>query len=100
MSQFGKYVRDLIAGAYQMKDKKKKQKGVEEGTDNSVARVTEIIASSTVSFDDAVTVGIARACKTLQNVTAAWVQDQKVEVSDGKIQSYRVNLKITFILKD
>jgi flavin-binding protein dodecin len=83
-----------------MKDKKKKQKGADGASDNSVARVTEIIASSTVSFEDAVAVGVARACKTLQNVTAAWVQDQTVEISDGKIQSYRVNLKVTFILKD
>jgi flavin-binding protein dodecin len=100
MSQFGKFQRDWMAGAYQMKDKKKKKKNGDVVSENSVARVTEIIASSTVSFDDAVAVGIARACKTLQNVTGAWVQDQKVDVADGKIQAYRVNLKVTFILND
>lgn len=66
----------------------------------SVARVTEITASSKKSFEDAVEVGITRACKTLDNVTGAWVQEQTVEVKDGKIKAYRVNMKITFVLKD
>ena len=67
---------------------------------DSVARVTEIICSSDKSFDDAIEKGVARACKTLQNVSGAWVQDQKVEVKDGGITQYRVNLKVTFVLKD
>lgn len=66
----------------------------------AVARVTEIIAESTVSFDDAVQQGVARATKTLQNVTGAWVQDQKVSIENGKITAYRVAMKITFILRD
>ena len=66
----------------------------------SVARVTEIIAASDVSFDDAVQQGVARAVKTLKNVRSAWVQDQKVHVENGKIASYRVNLKVTFVLED
>lgn len=66
----------------------------------SVARVTEIISSSDTSFDDAVQQGVARAVKTLKNVRSAWVQDQKVHVENGKIASYRVNLKVTFVLED
>ncbi|MEM6466614.1 MAG: dodecin family protein [Pseudomonadota bacterium] len=66
----------------------------------TVARVTEIIASSSKSFDDAVEKGIERASKTLKNVQGAWVQDQKVTVVDGKIAEYRVALKVTFVLKD
>lgn len=66
----------------------------------SVARVTEIIASSSKSFEDAVENGVERAAKTLKNVTGAWVQDQSVTVKDGKIDEYRVNLKVTFVLKD
>ncbi|MEM8774346.1 MAG: dodecin family protein [Pseudomonadota bacterium] len=66
----------------------------------SVARVTEIIAASEKSFDDAVKVGVKRANKTLKNVTGAWVQDQKVTVEKGKISEYRVILKVTFILAD
>ena len=65
----------------------------------SVARVTEVIASSKKSFDDAIETGVELAAKTLKNVTGAWVQDQKVTVSDGKIDEYRVVLKVTFILE-
>lgn len=66
----------------------------------SVARVTEIISSSSKSFDDAVNEGVERANKTLHNVTGAWVKDQSVVVKDGKVTEYRVNLKVTFVLKD
>jgi flavin-binding protein dodecin len=66
----------------------------------SVAKVTEIIASSKDSFDDAIKQGIKRASKTLKGITSAWVQDQQVMVKDGKIKEYRVNLKVTFILND
>ena len=66
----------------------------------SVARVTEIMASSTTSFDDAIQTGIARATKTLHNVKGAWVQDQQVTVENDKIASYRVTLKVTFVLDD
>lgn len=66
----------------------------------SVARVTEIIASSTVSFEDAIQQGVARAAKTLKNVEGVWVKDQKATVRDGKIVEYRVGLKVTFVLED
>lgn len=66
----------------------------------SVAKVSEIIASSEKSFEDAIEQGVARANKTLQNVTGAWVKDQKVKVENGKITRYRVTLKIVFILND
>ncbi len=65
-----------------------------------VARVTEIISSSSRSFEDAIEKGIARAVKTLTNVEGAWVKEQKVIVSNGKISEYRVDLKVTFILKE
>lgn len=65
----------------------------------SVARVTEIIASSSKSFEDAVENGIQRATQTLKNVKGAWVEGQKVTVGkDGKIDHYRVTLKVTFVL--
>ena len=67
---------------------------------SSIARVTEIIASSKKSFEDATEKGIRRACKTLTDVQGAWVKDQKVDVADGKIKRYRVTLMVTFILKD
>ncbi len=67
---------------------------------DTVARISEISSSSTKSFEDAINIGIARAVKTLKNVTGAWVQDQKLVVTDGKISAYRVNLKVTFVLMD
>ncbi|NND98290.1 MAG: dodecin domain-containing protein [Pirellulaceae bacterium] len=66
----------------------------------SVAKVAEITSSSKKSFDDAIEKGISRACKTLENVTGAWVQDQKLDIKDGKVTRYRVSLKLTFVLKD
>ena len=66
----------------------------------SVARVTEITSSSSKSFDDALRVGLARAHKTLENVTGAWIKDQEVVAKDGKITEYRVRMKISFVLKD
>ena len=65
----------------------------------SVARITEITAASKESFEDAVNVGIARAAETIQGITGAWVESQKVTVKGGKIDEYRVNMKVTFILK-
>jgi flavin-binding protein dodecin len=64
----------------------------------SVAKVTEITSMSKKSFDDAIAGGVARASKTLRNVRGAWVKNMKVEVEDGKISSYRVDLKVTFVL--
>ncbi len=66
----------------------------------SVAKVTEISASSKTSFEDAIQKGIERADKTLDKVQGAWINEMKVDVSDGKVTDYRVNMKITFILKD
>jgi hypothetical protein len=66
----------------------------------SVARVTEISSTSAVSFEDALKSGIDRANKTLRNVKGAWVKEQQVDVKDGKISSYRVNMLVTFVLDD
>ncbi len=67
---------------------------------SSVARVTEIIASSKKSFDDALKNGVKRATKTLKNVVGAWVASQDVVVAKGKITEYRVRLKVTFVLAE
>jgi dodecin len=66
----------------------------------TVARVTEVIAASKKSFDDAIATGVDRANKTLKNVTGAWVKDQSMEITKGKVTLYKVVLKITFILND
>ncbi len=66
----------------------------------SVAKIAEISASSDKSFEDAIQQGIARAGKTLKNISGAWVQDQKVDIDNGVIRSYRVTMKVTFVLND
>ncbi|HZL74402.1 MAG TPA: dodecin family protein, partial [Propionibacteriaceae bacterium] len=65
----------------------------------TVARVTEISARSDSSFEDAVKVGLDRANSTLRGVTSAWVKEQSVELQDGAIVAYRVNLLVTFVLE-
>ncbi len=66
----------------------------------NVARVTEISAMSETGFEDAIRVGIERASRTLRNVTSAWVKEQRVEVADGAVTAYQVNMLVTFILDD
>ena len=66
----------------------------------SVAKVSEISSTSTKSFEDAITQGIARANKTLRNVRGAWVKEQQVLVSKGKITEYQVNMMVTFVIDD
>jgi dodecin len=65
----------------------------------SVARTTEISASSSKSFEDAVKKGIKRFSSTIDNVEGAWVKEQKVKVNDGEISEYRVTMKVSFVLK-
>jgi flavin-binding protein dodecin len=66
----------------------------------SVARVTEITARSGKSFEEATRVGIERATKTLRHVQGAWIKEQRVEIEDGKIIGFQVNLLITFLLEE
>jgi flavin-binding protein dodecin len=65
----------------------------------SVAKVIEVVASSPKSFEDAVAQGIARATDSLDDVAGAWIKEQKVVVSKGKVTEYRVNMMVTFVLK-
>jgi flavin-binding protein dodecin len=66
----------------------------------SVAKVSEISATSSKSFEDALQQGIARANKTLRNVRSAWVKEQQVHVSKGSITDYQVNMMVTFVIDD
>jgi dodecin len=65
----------------------------------AVAKVIELTASSPKSIEDAVENGIRRADQTLDQVEGAWVQDIKCLVKNGKIAEWRVNMKVTFLLK-
>ena len=69
------------------------------GSCAAVAKVIEIISTSSTSFDDAVTQGIAKASETISGIAGAWVQDQSVEIANGKVTAYKVTLKLTFVLK-
>ena len=66
----------------------------------SVARVTELSATSQTGFEDAINQAVARATKTLRGVEGAWVKDQNVLIEDGNIKGYKVNLEITFMLDE
>jgi hypothetical protein len=66
----------------------------------SIARTTEITASSEKSFEDAIRTGIKRFAKTIDKIEGAWVKEQKVIVSGDDVTEYRVTLKVTFVLKD
>ena len=66
----------------------------------SIARVTELSATSETSFEDAIDVAIARATRTLRGVEGAWVKDMNVSIEDGNIKGYRINLEVTFQLED
>ncbi len=66
----------------------------------AVARVTEVVASSDKSFEDAITQGIERAARTLRGMTGMKVLEQKAKIVNGKISEYRVQMAITFILDE
>ena len=66
----------------------------------SIARVTELSATSQTSFEDAINQAVARATKTLRGVEGAWVKDQNVMIEDGNIVGYKVNVEITFQLEE
>jgi flavin-binding protein dodecin len=66
----------------------------------SVAKIVEISAESSASFEDAIRQGIQRASKTIQNIKSAWVAEQKVDIENGQIVAYRVHLRVTFVLEE
>jgi flavin-binding protein dodecin len=66
----------------------------------SVAKVEEISATSTKSFEDAINQGLTRASKTLRNIRSAWIKEQQVRLDKGKIAEYQVNMMVTFVLDD
>ena len=67
---------------------------------SSVAKVSEISARSDKSFDDAINLGLARAHKTLRNLRSAWIKEQRLDLKDGKVTGYQVNMMVTFIIDD
>jgi flavin-binding protein dodecin len=66
----------------------------------SVAKVSEISATSAKSFEDAIQQGLARASKTLRNIRGAWIKEQHVRCDNGRIAEYQVNMMVTFVLDE
>ena len=66
----------------------------------SIAKVIELSATSEKSFEDAVVQGLARASKTIENIRSAWVKEQRVDVENGRVKCFQVNMRVTFVLKD
>jgi len=66
----------------------------------SIAKISEISSTSTKSFEDAITQGLARANKTLRNIKSAWVKEQHVRVREGAVTEFQVNMVVTFVLDD
>ena len=66
----------------------------------SVAKVSEISATSTKSFEDAIQQGLTRASKTLRNIRSAWIKEQQVRWDQGRISEYQVNMMVTFVIDD
>ena len=66
----------------------------------SVAKVSEISATSNKSFEDAIQQGLTRAGKTLRNIRGAWIKEQHVRVSEGRVTEYQVNMMVTFVLDE
>ncbi len=66
----------------------------------SVAKVSEISATSAKSFEDAIQQGLTRAGKTLRNIRGAWIKEQHVRVNNGKVTEYQVNMMVTFVLDE
>jgi flavin-binding protein dodecin len=66
----------------------------------SVARVTELSATSDTSFEDAIQQAVSRATSTLRGVEGAWIKDQNVLIENGNITGYKVNVEVTFVLED
>ncbi len=66
----------------------------------SVAKVTEISATSSKSFEDAIQQGLARAGKTIRHMQGAWIKEQHVRCENGRVTEYQVNMMVTFVLED
>ena len=66
----------------------------------SVAKISEISSTSTVSFEDAINQGIQRASKTIRNIRSAWIKEQQLRLENNKVAEYQVNMLITFVLDE
>jgi dodecin len=66
----------------------------------SVAKISEISSTSTVSFEDAIKQGITRASKTIRNIRSAWIKEQQLRLENNVVAEYQVNMLVTFVLDE
>lgn len=66
----------------------------------SVAKITEISSTSTVSFEDAINQGIKRAGQTIRNIRSAWIKEQQLRLENNAVAEYQVNMLLTFVLDE
>jgi flavin-binding protein dodecin len=66
---------------------------------SSIVKVTEVIAQSNKSFDDAVRSAVRETSKTIRGIKSVWIDNFKCAVENGKIVEYRVNAKISFVVE-
>ena len=62
----------------------------------AIMKVIEILSESVKSWEEATAKGISKASESLKGIKSAFVQSQSVTVKNGKVDKYRVNLKVTF----
>ncbi len=65
----------------------------------AVLKVIEVLANSDISWEDAAKNALAHASKTVNHIRSVYIHEQSATVKDGKIDQYRVNVKITFEIR-
>ena len=65
----------------------------------AVLKVIEVLASSEESWEDAAKNALNQASRSVDHIRSVYINEQSATVEDGKIVSYRVNVKITFEVK-
>ena len=65
----------------------------------AVLKVIEVLANSDDSWEDATKNALDQASKSVKNIRSVYINEQSATVKDGKIDNYRVNVKITFEVK-
>ncbi len=65
----------------------------------SVLKVIEVLSNSDKGWEDAAQKAVEQAAKSVKNIRSVYINEQSATIKDGKIDDYRVNVKITFEVK-
>ena len=66
----------------------------------AMLKVIEVLAQSTKSWEDAAQIAVTTASKSVRNIKSIYIKNMEASVSNGKIENYRMNAKISFVLDD